>query len=163
MQPQEQMLREAKTIAVVGLSSDESRPSYRVARYLQSKGYRIIPVNPDETEVLAERSYPSLTDVPEPVDMIDVFRRPQFVRPIVEEAVRLGIPRIWLQDGVIDDAAADFAKRAGVQVVMNDCTMHVHNRLRLSRRPYPHPNPLPEGEGIKKGPLPQARGEDPKC
>lgn len=125
------MLREARTIAVVGLSSDESRPSYRVARYLQAQGYRIIPVNPDETEVLGEQSYPSLTDVTEPVDMIDVFRRPQFVRPIVEEAVRLGIPRIWLQDGVIDEQAAEFARQAGVKVVMNDCTMRVHSRLGL--------------------------------
>lgn len=125
------MLREASTIAVVGLSSDESRPSHRVARYLQSQGYRIIPVNPDETEVLGERSHPSLSEVPEAVDMVDVFRRPQFVRPIVEEAVRLGIPRIWLQDGVIDEAAAAYAREAGAQVVMNDCTMRVHNRLGL--------------------------------
>lgn len=125
------MLREARTIAVIGLSSDESRPSYRVARYLQSKGYRIIPVNPDETQVLGERSYASLMDVPDPVDMIDVFRRSQFVRPIVEEAVRLGISRIWLQDGVIDEGAADLARQAGVQIVMNDCTMRQHNRLGL--------------------------------
>ena len=132
MELQEQMLREARIIAVVGLSSDESRPSYRVARYLQSRGYRIIPVNPDETEVLGERSYPSLIAIPESVDMIDVFRRPQFVRPIVEEAVRLRIPRIWLQDGVIDEAAAEYARQAGVQVVMNDCTMRVHGRLWLA-------------------------------
>jgi uncharacterized protein len=131
MELQEQMLREARTIAVVGLSSDQSRPSYRVARYLQSQGYRIIPVNPDETEVLGECSYASLTDVPETVDMIDVFRRPQFVRPIVEEAVRLGIPHIWLQDGVIDEGAAEFAREAGVKVVMNDCTMRQHSRLGL--------------------------------
>jgi len=152
------MLREAATIAVVGLSSDPSRPSHRVARYLQSYGYRIIPVNPQESEVLGERAYPDLDSVPELVDMVDVFRRSEHVRPVIEEAVRLGIPRIWLQDGVTDEEGAAFARAHGAQVVMNDCTMRVHHRSgRPARDPHSFdklraaPDPLPGREGKTGG------------
>ena len=135
MDEREAMLRETATIAVVGLSPNPDRPSYRVAQYLQSHGYRIIPVNPQVPEVLGEPAYPDLGSVPIPVDMVDVFRRSEQVRPVIEDAVRLGIPRIWLQDGVVDDAGADMARRAGAQVVMDDCTMRVHHRLLGAGRP----------------------------
>src|SRR5438093_12833635 len=100
MDLQEQMLRESRTIAVVGLSPEPDRPSHRVAAYLQAHGYRVIPVNPQVQEVLGEHSYPDLSSVPETIDLVDVFRRSEQVRPIIEEAIRLGVPRIWLQDGI---------------------------------------------------------------
>jgi predicted CoA-binding protein len=116
----------AHTIAVVGLSPDPRRPSHGVARYLQRAGYRIIPVNPHVERVLGEIAYPSLGDVPEPVDVVDVFRRSEFVGPIVDEAVAIKAKAVWLQDGVIDEAAAERAVRAGLDVVMDDCMMRRH-------------------------------------
>jgi uncharacterized protein len=116
----------ARTIAVVGLSPDPHRPSHGVARYLQRVGYRIIPVNPHVDEVLGERAYPSLRDVTEPVDVVDVFRRSQFVGSIVDEAIAIKAAAVWLQDGVIDEAAAQRARVAGLDVVMDDCMMRRH-------------------------------------
>ena len=118
-----------RTIAVVGLSSDPGRPSYDVARYLQRAGYRIIPVNPNETEVLGERAYASLRDIPEPVDVVDVFRRPAFVPAIVDDAIAVGAPVLWLQQGVVDTASAERARAAGLAVVMDRC-MKVEHALR---------------------------------
>lgn len=134
MDIREQMLRESATIAVVGLSDDPARASHSVARYLQSRGYRIIPVNPEVEAVLGERAYPDLASVPAQVDMVDIFRRSEFVRPVVQDALRLGIRRIWMQDGVADEEAAVEARACGASVVMNDCTMRVHRRLRLPPR-----------------------------
>ncbi len=124
----EKILRSAKTIAVVGLSPDPARPSHGVARYLQRAGYRIIPVNPNVDEVLGERAYPNLSRLPGPVDVVDIFRRSEFVGPIVDEAIAIGAGAVWLQDGVVDEAAAGRARAAGLDVVMDDCMMRCHAR-----------------------------------
>jgi uncharacterized protein len=122
------ILSEAKTIAVVGLSSDPSRASFSVSRYIQSKGYRIIPVNPNEREVLGEKAYPTLRDVPEKIDLVNIFRRPEEAGQFVDEAVAMGVKAIWMQDGVIDRAAAQRALDAGLDVVMDDCILRQHIR-----------------------------------
>src|SRR3984885_2649850 len=100
-----ELLRASRVIAVVGLSSDEMRPSHGVAEYMQRHGYRIIPVNPNETEVLGEKAYARLEDVPERIDIVDVFRRSQYVRGVVESAIRIGAKAIWMQEGVVDEGA----------------------------------------------------------
>src|SRR5712692_2430170 len=110
-----------KAIAVVGLSNNPLRPSHGVARYLQRVGYRVIPVNPNETQVLGERSYASLEEVPEHVDMVDIFRRPEFVPAIVDSAIRIGARCVWMQEGVIHEEAAARALGAGLDVVMDRC------------------------------------------
>ncbi len=117
---------EMKTIAVVGLSNKIERPSNNVATYLQKQGYRIIPVNPGQDEILGEKSYPDLTSIPEAVDVVDVFRRPEHVAPIVDTAIEIGAKAIWLQDGVIDATAAQKAEDAGLLVVMDDCMLRQH-------------------------------------
>ncbi len=122
------ILREAKTIAVVGLSPNPSRPSNGVARYLQSQGYRIAPVNPLETELLGETSYATLSDIPFPVDIVDVFRRSEFVPAIAEEAVKIGAKALWLQFDVISPAGAATAERGGLRVVVDRCLMVEHAR-----------------------------------
>ena len=124
--PIRDLLLRAKTIAVVGLSSDPMRPSFGVSQFMQRKGYRIIPVNPNETEVLGARAYGSLAEIPEPVDLVDVFRRPQFVPEVVDEAIRLNIPAIWLQEGVVHNVAAQKARDAGLTVVMDLCILKEH-------------------------------------
>lgn len=124
-----EILRSARTIAVVGLSNKRYRPSYGVAGYLQQAGYRIIPVNPEETEVLGEKSYPDLASVPEHIDVVDIFRRPEFVPEIVEQAVRVGAGAIWMQEGVIHEEAAARARAAGLPVVMDRCMLKEHRRL----------------------------------
>ena len=121
-----ELLTHARTIAVVGLSSDPMRPSFGVSEYLQHKGYRIIPVNPNEEMVLGESSYTSLADVPERIDLVDVFRRPEFVPAIVDEVIRLKIPAVWLQEGVVNEAAAKKARDAGIVVVMDRCILKEH-------------------------------------
>ncbi len=121
------LLREAKTIAVVGLSSKPERSSYGVAQYLQKHGYRVIPVNPTETEVLGEKSYASLNDVPEHVDIVDVFRRSEFVPEIADQAIEIGARALWLQMGVIHEEAAEKARAAGLTVVMNQCIAVDHS------------------------------------
>ena len=126
----ERILRTAQTIAVVGLSPHPWRASHGVARYLQRAGYRIIAVNPNVTEVLGERAYPSLREVPEPIDVVDVFRRSALVGPIVDDAIAIKARAVWLQDGVIDEAAAARARAAGLDVVMDDCMMRRHADLR---------------------------------
>jgi predicted CoA-binding protein len=122
----EKILRAARTIAVVGLSANPRRPSHGVARYLQRAGYRIIPVNPNIGEALGERAYPTLSELPEPVDVVDVFRRSEFAGAIVDEAIAIRARAVWLQDGVIDEAAAQRARAAGLDVVMDDCMMRRH-------------------------------------
>ena len=126
----ERILSSARTVAVVGLSPDPHRPSHGVARYLQRAGYRVIPVNPNVDEVLGERAYPSLRDVPDRIDLVDVFRRSAYVGPVVDDAIALRVPALWLQDGVIDEAAAERAREAGLDVVMDDCMMRRHAQLR---------------------------------
>ena len=119
----ENLLRNAKTIAVVGLSSRRARPSYGVSEYMQSRGYRIIPVNPNETEVLGERAYSSLNDVPEHIDIVDIFRRSECVPEIVDAAIRIGARAVWMQEGVIHEEAASKARGAGLEVVMDRCIL----------------------------------------
>lgn len=123
------VLRSSHTIAVVGLSSNPMRPSNGVAAYLQRAGYRIIPVNPRETEVLGEKSYARLEEVPEKIDMVDIFRRSEYVPDIVESAIRIGAKAVWMQEGVIHEAAAERARNAGLAVVMDRCTLKEHRKL----------------------------------
>lgn len=125
----EKLLREARTIAVVGLSSNKFRPSFGVSQYMQSAGYRIVPVNPNEREVLGEKAYARLEDVPEKIDIVDVFRRSEFVPEIVDSAIRIGARAVWMQDGVSDQAAARRARDAGLFVIMDDCILRQHRRL----------------------------------
>ena len=116
----EEQLRNSQTIAVVGLSDNPDRFSYRVAKYLQDQGYRIVPVNPMLEEVLGEKSYPDLRAVPEPIDMVDIFRRSELVAPVVDQAIEVKAKYIWMQDGVVDQKSADKAEQAGIPVVMDD-------------------------------------------
>ena len=126
-------LRAARVIAVVGLSSRRHRPSHGVAEYLQSAGYRIIPVNPNETEVLGEKAYARLEDVPEKIDIVDIFRRSEFVPAIVESAAAIGARVVWMQEGVVHPEAAHRARQAGLLVVMDSCILKEHmKRFRLS-------------------------------
>src|SRR5438105_11604910 len=120
------LLKRAKTIAVVGLSNSPLRPSYGVSAYMQTHGYRIIPVNPEVDVVLGEKAYASLTDVPVKIDIADIFRRSEFVPEIVDEAIRLKIPTIWMQETVIHEAAAKKARQAGIFVVMDRCILKEH-------------------------------------
>jgi predicted CoA-binding protein len=129
VRPLAEILKSSHTIAVVGLSSKRFRPSYGVAEYLQRAGYRIIPVNPEETEVLGEKSYPTLESVPEAIDIVDIFRRSEFVPEIVEAAVRKGAKVIWMQEDVIHEDAAQRAREAGLDVVMDRCILKDHRRL----------------------------------
>lgn len=125
----EDLLKRAKTIAVVGLSSNPMRASHGVSAYLQEQGYRIIPVNPQEEFVLGEKSYASLLDVPEKIDIVDVFRRPEFVPEIVDQAIQIKAPAIWLQEDVIHEAAAKKARQAGLFVVMDLCILKEHRNI----------------------------------
>ena len=124
-----QALLGARNIAVVGLSDNPSRPSYGVARYLQSQGYRIIPVNPNITEVLGEQAYPDLISIPDVVDMVDIFRRSDQVVPHVDEAITKGVLTIWMQIGVVDQESARRATEAGITVIMDRCALVEHQRL----------------------------------
>jgi predicted CoA-binding protein len=122
------IMRQARTVAIVGLSADELRASHFVGFYLQRHGYRIVPVNPNESEILGQRSYPSLTDVPGHIDVVDVFRRPDAVPAIAEEAVSIGAGALWLQYGVISPEGAEIARRGGLTVVMDRCLKVEHAR-----------------------------------
>lgn len=124
-----QLLQNTRTIAIVGLSANETRPSYGVAKYLQHHGYRIIPVNPAYDEVLGQKSYPDLRSIPEPVDMVDIFRKPEDVLPLVDEAVAIGAKTFWMQLGVVNREAARKAEEAGLRVIMDRCIKIEHARL----------------------------------
>jgi predicted CoA-binding protein len=123
-----ELLKTAKTIAVVGLSDNPMRTSYSVAAYMQSQGYRIIPVNPAITESLGEKAYASLSEVPEKIDIVNVFRRSEFVPEVVDEAIRLRVPAIWMQEGVVHEEAAAKARQVGIFVVMDQCILKEHWR-----------------------------------
>ncbi len=125
----DRVLREAKTIAVVGLSPKPERASFVVASYLQQHGYHIIPVNPTVDQVLGQKSYPDLTSVPERIDVVDIFRRSEDVPPVVDEAIRVGAKVIWMQEGVINEAAATKARQAGLEVIMDRCMLKEHRRM----------------------------------
>ncbi|HOB73471.1 MAG TPA: CoA-binding protein [Phycisphaerae bacterium] len=124
-----ELLTRARTIAVVGLSDNPSRDSHRVSAYLQNQGYRIIPVNPGVTEVLGEKAYPSLREVPEKVDIVNIFRRPEAVPAIVEDAIATGAGAVWMQLGITHDEAARRASSAGIPVIMDRCIMVEHRGL----------------------------------
>jgi predicted CoA-binding protein len=126
------LLRSAHTIAVVGLSSKRHRPSYGVAEYMQSAGYRIIPVNPNENQVLGEKAFADLDAITGPVDIVDIFRRSEFVPEIVDAAIRIGARAIWMQEGVVHEEAAAKARAAGLEVVMDRCILKEHRRMLVS-------------------------------
>lgn len=120
------ILQRARTIAVVGLSDNPLRPSHGVAAYLQTQGYRVVPVNPQIQSALGEKAYPSLLDVPEKIDIVDIFRRPEFVEEVVDQAIQLKVPAIWMQEEVIHEKAAQKARAAGIFVVMDRCILLEH-------------------------------------
>jgi uncharacterized protein len=120
------LLKRSRTIAVVGLSNSPLRPSYGVSAYMQTNGYQIIPVNPRIREALGEKSYASLLDVQEKIDIVNIFRRPEFVEEVVDQAIRLKIPAIWMQEEVVNEKAAEKARKAGVFVVMDRCILKEH-------------------------------------
>ena len=123
-----QKIFDLKTIAVVGMSPKPERPSHYVSMYMKENGYTIIPVNPGHNEIAGMKCYPSLSDSPHPVDIVDVFRRPEYVPPITEATINIGAKALWLQDGVINEEAAQLAEKAGLMVVMNDCMLRQHRK-----------------------------------
>ena len=124
-----EILLSAKTIASVGLSSNQEKESYWIVSYLKEQGYRIIPVNPTATEILGEKVYPSLSAIPDKVDVVQVFRRSEDVPPVVEEAIKIGAKVVWMQEGIVNEEAAQKAREAGLQVVMDACMRATHRRL----------------------------------
>jgi hypothetical protein len=120
------LLKVSKTIAVVGLSRNPLRPSHGVSAYMQSHGYRIVPVNPTIQECLGQKAYPSLLEVPEKIDIVNIFRRPEYVEEVVDQAIQLKVPAIWMQEEVIHEKAADKAQKAGILVVMDRCILKEH-------------------------------------
>jgi predicted CoA-binding protein len=124
-----EILRTTKTIAVVGLSPKPERPSYGVTQYMMGQGYEIIPVNPGQTEIFGKTCYKSLVDIPGPIDMVNIFREPSAVPEIVDQAIAKKVKVIWMQEGIVHNAAADKARAAGLQVVMNKCLYKEHVRL----------------------------------
>ena len=125
-----ELLKKYKTIAVVGLSPNRMRPSNGVSQYMQSQGYRIIPVNPGHAEILGEKSYRRLEDIPEPVEIVNVFRRSEEVGPVVDSAIAIGAKAVWLQEGIYNEAAAERAAQAGLAVVQDLCILKEHRKLR---------------------------------
>lgn len=126
----EQILKGTKVIAVVGLSPDVTKDSYRVAHYLKEQGFRVIPVNPTASEVLGEKSYPDLKSIPDKIDLVDIFRRPEFVPAIVDEAIAVGAKAVWMQQDIVHEGAAKTAEKAGLDVVMDRCAMVEHRALK---------------------------------
>jgi predicted CoA-binding protein len=124
-----EILLSVKTIASVGVSSNPEKESYEVVAYLKEQGYRIIPVNPTAPEILSEKTYPSLGNIPEKVDVVQVFRKPEDVPPVVEEAIKIGAKVVWMQAGIVNEEAAQKAREAGLQVVMDACMRATHRRL----------------------------------
>ena len=128
-QMMKEILLSAKTVASVGLSSNQQKESYWIASYLKEQGYQVIPVNPTANEILGEKAYPDLSAIPEKVDVVQVFRRPEDVPPVVEEAIKVGAKVVWMQEGIVHEEAAQKAREAGLQVVMDACMRATHRRL----------------------------------
>jgi predicted CoA-binding protein len=124
-----EILLSAKTIACVGLSSNPNKESNRIASYLKAQGYRVIPINPTASEIMGETSYPDLQSVPEKIDVVQVFRKPEDVPPVVEDAIKAGAKVVWMQEGIVHEAAAEKARQAGLQVVMDTCMRVAHRSL----------------------------------
>ena len=133
----EQILKNCKVIAIVGLSSNEDRPSYGVAAYLKEHGYRVIPVNPKEDMILGERCYPSLISVEGKIDVVDIFRRSEDVPGVVDEAIAKGAGVVWMQEGIVDEEAATRARKAGIEIVMDKCIKKEHQRI-VGESPLPY-------------------------
>lgn len=129
MTTEEKILKSSKTIAIVGISPKEDRPSFIVGSYLKDHGYRVIPVNPAFAEIIGEKSYPDLSSIPEKVDVVDIFRRSNEVVPIIEESIKIGAKAVWMQEGVENSQAARLAANAGLPVVMNKCMRKQHIKL----------------------------------
>lgn len=129
------ILTSARTVASVGLSSSPEKESYGVVRYLKDQGYTIIPVNPTATEILDEKVYPSLSAIPDKVDVVQVFRKPEDVPPVVDEAIKIGAKAVWMQEGIVNYEAAQKAEEAGLQVVMDACMRATHQRLKIGPKP----------------------------
>ena len=129
MRTTEQILKESHTIAVVGLSDNPSRDSYEVARYLQRQGYRIVPVNPNVDEVLGEKSYPDIISIPEKLDVVNIFRRPEDVSPIVDQAIAKKVSAVWMQLGVVNEEAAQTARENGLDIIMDRCMSVEHRAM----------------------------------
>ncbi len=129
MSAEAEILRKYHTIAVVGLSSDGARDSHSVSKYMQAAGYRIVPVNPAETEVLGEKAYPAVASIPPPVEIVAVFRRPEFVPSVVDDAIAAEAKVIWMQEGIVNEEAAAKAREAGLEVVMDCCIRSEHRRM----------------------------------
>ena len=123
------ILLSARTIASVGLSSNPGKESYGIVHYLKSQGYRVIPVNPTADQILGEKSYPDLESIPEKIDVVQVFRKPEDVPPVVESAIKAGAKTVWMQEGIVNEEAAQKAREAGMQVVMDACMRATHRRL----------------------------------
>jgi predicted CoA-binding protein len=134
-QMMKEILLSAKTVASVGLSSNPAKESYGIVAYLKGQGYHIIPVNPTTAEVLDEKSYPDLESVPEKIDVVQVFRKPEDVPPVVDSAIKVGAKVVWMQEGIVNEAAAQKAREAGLQVVMDACMRATHQRLIGARVP----------------------------
>jgi predicted CoA-binding protein len=130
MSIEEKILNSSQTVAIVGLSPKPDRPSYKVASYLKEQGYKVIPVNPTKNEMLGETCYPDLASIPEPVDVVDIFRRSEEVLPIVKEAIQIGAKAVWMQEGVINEEAAARARKAGLMVAMDRCMRKEHRKLK---------------------------------
>jgi len=124
-----EVLRRYRTIAVVGLSSEPQRAAYSVSRYMQKQGYKIIPIHPDETEVIGEKAYRDLSSVPEPIEIVNIFRRPEHVPEIVADAIAVGAKVVWMQEGIVNKEAAKAGEDAGLTVVMDRCLRSEHRRL----------------------------------
>jgi uncharacterized protein len=124
-----EILQSTKTIASVGLSSNPNKESYRIASYLKAQGYRVIPVNPTASEIMGETSYPDLPSVPEKIDLVQIFRKPEDVPPVVDDAIKVGANVVWMQEGIVHEAAAEKARQAGLQVVMDTCMRVAHRTL----------------------------------
>ncbi len=130
-----EILLSATTVASVGLSSNQEKESYWIVSYLKDQGYKIIPVNPTATEILGEKVYLSLSAIPDKVDVVQVFRKPEDVPPVVEEAIKIGAKVVWMQEGIVNEEAAQKAREAGLQVVMNACMRATHRRLGIGPKP----------------------------
>lgn len=134
-QEMKNILLSANTVASVGLSSNQQKESYWIVAYLMEQGYTIIPVNPKAEEILGRKVYPSLSDIPDKVDVVQVFRRPEDVPPVVEEAIKIGAKVVWMQEGIVNEEAAQMAREAGLQVVMDACMRATHKRLGIGPKP----------------------------
>ena len=130
-----EILLSAKTIASVGLSSNQEKESYWIVAYLMEQGYRIIPVNPTATEILGEKAYPDLSSIPDKVDVVQVFRKPEDVPPVVDEAIKIGAKVVWMQEGIRHEESAKKAREAGLQVIMDACMRATHRRLMIGPKP----------------------------